>query len=172
MNRQQAVIVGLLIAGLALLAAAVAVPVGQIDKHDTRAQSMQSNEEITASYTVLAYEELSDRGREVYRRALENDGTYAVPEGEGASEFTYLTRDELNGMSPEQQRQATQYVIDRRGASSLPPADESDPDARYDLITVGTYDPEFPSEQHVPNLAAAAVGLVCLGVGGYRYVSA
>ncbi|MFC6755955.1 hypothetical protein ACFQER_03560 [Halomicroarcula sp. GCM10025894] len=81
----------LLVLGVTALLGPALFPVQQVLYHETRAGTMADGPELRAEgYTVIEYENLSERGKEIYVDALRSpDGAYTVPVGQGASEFPY-----------------------------------------------------------------------------------
>lgn len=80
----------LLVVGAVLLIAPALAPVQPVLSHEvggtiTAERSDLRNEDIA----VITYENLSDRGKELYEQALRNGESYRVPVGEGASDFQY-----------------------------------------------------------------------------------
>jgi hypothetical protein len=120
------------------------------------------------NFTVRHYGNLSERGRELYVTALENDGTYAVPVGDGAPDYPYPTDAELP-VDDAQALRASTVVVVRPANASLPPADEGRPGVRLDMMQVRTTNPPLTSTAYLPNYVAAVVGLVALGAGAYVY---
>ncbi|WP_227133813.1 hypothetical protein [Halorubellus salinus] len=120
------------------------------------------------NFTVRYYENLTERGQALYVNALENDGTYAVPVGEGASDYAYPTDAELPDEDAAALRASTVVVV-RPANASLPPADEGSPDVRLDVMQTQTANPPLGSSAYLPNYLAALAGVVALGVAGHRY---
>ena len=91
---------------------------------------MADGSELRAEgYTVIEYENLSERGREIYEAALRSPGgAYTVPVGQGAPAFPYDGADglgDVNGRAAFDERQRlTSVVIERPDDADLPPADE------------------------------------------------
>lgn len=203
---------GLVVLGLVLLLAPALVPVQQYRIHDTRAGTFADRSDLEQQgFTIVAYENLSDRGQELYRKTLRHGGHYTVPIGQGASDFEYGdgTTDEPSDVRGPGSRPGV-IVIERPPNASLPPADEpveaadrmrereqerrkkrrtaSDTDsangtatpttpdyearrrsiARYDIMETSTDTPPITDSSNLIRLLAALVGVLCLGVGGYR----
>lgn len=116
----------LVLLGVAALVVPALVPVQPKLYHDTRAGVTGNATEIEQQgHEIVAYEDLSDRGQELYRRALRADGEYGVPVGEGASAFPYPTATELAETEDFRERNAmTAIAIERPPDADLPPADE------------------------------------------------
>jgi len=120
----------LLVVGVAALLVPALFPVQQVLYHDTGAGTMATGEELRAEgYTVIAYENLSDRGQEIYVASLESpDGAYTVPAGQGAPEFPYDGADEFGSVTGstdfEERQRLTSVVIERPDDADLPPPNE------------------------------------------------
>jgi len=114
--------------GAVLVITPALVPVQPVLFHETGPGTAANGSQIaTQGIEVVAYENLSDRGKELYRRALQNRGVYTVPVGQGASDFEYPSGDEESD-SDEGPRSRFQQpgliAIERPANSSLPEADE------------------------------------------------
>jgi len=126
----------LLVVGVVALLVPALFPVQQVLYHETRAGTTADGSELRAEgYTVIEYENLSERGREIYVAALRSpDRAYTVPVGQGAPEFPYDGADDLGDVSGqaefEERRRLTSVVIERPDDADLPPADE--PVERFD----------------------------------------
>ena len=117
----------LLALGVALLIAPALVPVQPVLYHDTDASTTANRTMLEAEgLEVVAYENLSPRGQELYVEALQNDGDYFVPRGEGAPEFAYPTNEELAALRDDYRArtQLQSIVVERPPNSSLPPPGE------------------------------------------------
>jgi len=120
----------LLVVGVAALLVPALFPVQQVLYHERRAGTTADGPELRAEgYTVIEYENLSERGQEIYVAALRSpERAYTVPVGRGAPEFPYHGADDLgdaNGRAEFEERQRlTSVVIERPDAADLPPADE------------------------------------------------
>ena len=120
----------LLVVGVAALLVPALFPVQQVLYHDTGPGTTASGAELRAEgYTVIEYENLSERGQEIYAAALRSpDRQYTVPAGQGAPEFPYSAAQELgdsNGPDAFEERQRrTSVVIERPDDAELPPPDE------------------------------------------------
>ena len=120
----------LLAVGVVALLLPALFPVQQVLYHGTQAGTMADGSELRAEgYTVIEYENLSERGQEIYVAALQSpDGAYTVPVGQGAPEFPYDgadDRDDVSGRAEFEKRQRlTSVVIERPDGADLPPADE------------------------------------------------
>jgi len=172
-------------------------PVQPMLLHDTRDAAVGPPSELESDgYEIVAYENLTDRGQELYVKTLENDGEYRVPQGTGASDFDYLTDEERRQAYENDNRSATRPLVIERPEddNALPPADEpaeaarnraEDDDnnetddgqtagerrrqivLRYDAIETSTEQPPLGSIEQLSRLLAALLAVVSLGVGGY-----
>lgn len=117
------ILVGL---GIVLLIAPALAPVQAMHFHDTRAGTTANGTELeTHGVRVIPYEDLSERGQELYVKALENNGEYAVPTGEGApDDFHYVTDRDSSDNSGPRERRPGMIAIERPPDADLPPADE------------------------------------------------
>lgn len=183
----------LVVVGLALLLAPALFPLQPVLVHDTRGGGIGNAS--TIEFDVVAYENLSDRGQELYVTTLRSGGRYTVALGDGAPEFTYPTPEELAAANTFSARRAlTVIVIKRPATGDLPPADEpvrqaswiaERPEteagpapnltvaeirqriARFDLMTTKTGLPPLLSTPSLLRLLPILAGVVSLGVGGY-----
>ncbi|MFC6734000.1 hypothetical protein [Haladaptatus sp. DYSN1] len=116
----------LVVLSLALLITPAFVPVEPVKYHNTHPGNGGNATALEREgYQIIAYENLSDRGQELYVKTLENGGRYTVPASEGAPDFPYATGEELSEASDHQERNSLSYiVIERPANSTLPPADE------------------------------------------------
>ena len=120
----------LLVVGIVALLMPALFPVQQVLYHETRAGTTADGSELRAEgYTVIEYENLSERGQEIYVAALRSpDRAYTVSVGQGAPEFPYDGADDLGDVSGqaefEERRRLTSVVIERPDDADLPPADE------------------------------------------------
>jgi len=173
-DRRRAVGTGLLVLGVLSLVVPALVPVGSEHIHDTRPATDESRAELEdRGVPVLAYDDLSDRGQEVYREALLTGGAYSVPTGQGIQALDYRDTD-------------SRFVAIKRPADAedLPPADELrvgpvDEDLpederqrrqnaqRYDLMEVNTGPPSLDSAPQLLRLVVGLLAVLLLGVGGY-----
>lgn len=186
---------GLAALGIVLLVAPALFPTQPVLYHDTDpGMTMNRSELEEHGATVIAYENLSDRGKELYVATLRNDGEYTVPKGQGADDFRYPTNAELGEVeSYEERRRLGQVVIERPADGSLPPADEpvgraeyvAEDDnerrggsnrsvaeireqiARYDAMTTRTGQPDLMATPSLLRFLSGAGGILAIGVGGY-----
>lgn len=174
----------LVVVGVCLFVLPAIFPVQSVLVHDTGPRTSANATELEESgVTVIAYENLSERGQELYRESLDARGEYYVDEGEGASAFPYPSPEELRG-----QQETSRFLmlgtvaIDRAGHDDLPPADEyrvggdaernnsvdeEDITNRYDLMETRKGQPQLGEPAQLGRLAAVLLAVVCLGVGGY-----
>jgi len=176
MERRTTFGVGLVLAGLLLCGLALAFPVDPVRVHDTRgATNMNESVAEGYDYRVVEYENLSERGQELYVKTLENGGVYRVPVGQGAEDFGYAAPGE---------RKAYRGLLIERPAndSHLPPADEHPSMAedvpanestvtRYESMSTQTKRPPVGSGAHLPRLLGLAAGIAALTAGAYLLVS-
>jgi len=117
----------LLVVGVAALLVPALVPVQQVLYHEAGAGTTANGSQLEAEgYTVIAYENLSQRGQEIYVTALESpDREYSVPVGEGAPEFPYDGASEADRREDYRTYQRlTGIVIERPDDADLPPPAE------------------------------------------------
>ena len=80
----------LVVLGVVLLIGPALAPVQQYRVHDTRGGTVSDRAELEEQdFRIVAYQNLSDRGKELYRKTLENGGRYTVPIGQGAPDLEY-----------------------------------------------------------------------------------
>ncbi len=189
MERRTQIGAGLVVVGLLAFGLALAFPVQSVHVHDTTtASTLNETQAEEVGVPVVAYENLSDRGQELYVETLENGGTYRVPVGEGAEDFAYPTNEEARApgglVEGESNQTSNVVVVVKRPTDDgdLPPADETpafaDEDGpnestvmRYDLMTTRTKKPPIGSGAHAPRLAGLVLGLTSLTAGAYVLVS-
>lgn len=116
----------LVVVGLLLLVAPAFAPLQPVLEHDTRRHTFENETALEAQgYRVVEYENLTDRGQELYVQTLEHGGTYRVPVGQGAADFRYPTEAEVDSQRDYEARVALSHVvIERPPNATLPPADE------------------------------------------------
>lgn len=187
----------LLIVGVAALLLPAMFPVQQVLYHDTGARTTANGSQLEAQgYTIIAYENLSERGQEIYVAALHTRGEYTVPIGDGAAEFPYQRPDNYSEMRNYDRRRALTSVVIERSADVDPPPPDEPVDvveyeaeerevsvnqtemeqrqrqtARYDLMTVRRGTPPLTDASNLLRLGAALFGVVAIGVGGYLRAS-
>ena len=184
----------LLVVGIALLIAPALFPIQPVLVHDTRQDSVENASRIREQgYTIVTYENMSERGQQLYVQTLRSGGEYSVPMGEGATEFSYPTSGELDEVEDYRDRIALQGIaIERPANNDLPPPDEPIHAAehvkeryernnltapseeeirrqigRYDLMTTRTASPPLEEPTSLARLVAAGLGVLALGIGGY-----
>lgn len=189
MDRRNQLGTALVVLAALLFVAPAVFPVPVMLVHDTQAVTSAPPDRLEREgYRVIAYENLSERGQELYVETLEHGGVYRVPLGRGAPEFEYPTPAERRQAYENGSRGARLQVVIERPESdeSLPPADEphrgppegereEDGDtkqrepvsSRYDAIRTATERPPLGSTPQLLRLAAAALAVVALGTGGY-----
>lgn len=120
----------LLVVGVAALLVPALFPVQQVLYHDTGAGTTANGSDLEAQgYTVIEYENLSERGQEIYVAALRSpERAYTVPAGEGAPEFPYDGAADIDDATTraafEERQRRTSVVIERPDDTDLPPPDE------------------------------------------------
>lgn len=164
-------------------------PVQPVLAHETWGASTGGPEELRSEgYQIVAYEDLSDRGQELYVRTLENGGQYRVSQKNGAPEFYYPTQAERSEAFENDNVSSLQQVVIERPEDDgdLPPADEprfgpaerdgegntSESErrqvaSRYELLQTSTTQPPLGATPQLIRLAAALLAVLFLGVGGY-----
>jgi len=173
----------LVVLGALLLVVPALFPVQPILIHDTTLRTFDGPQELEQDgYSIVSYENLSERGQELYIRTLEAGGQYQVELGEGAPEYEYLTSNErTEAVSENRTRQPGLVVIERPENVDLPPADEpfgrAAPEEedderrqqvqRYVLMGTATEPPGLGSVPQLLRLGAALSAILSLGVGGY-----
>ena len=190
MNRRNTLGTALVVLALVLFAAPAIFPVQSMLVHDTRDTVTASPAELAEDdHEVLAYENLSERGRELYVKTLENDGEYRVPVGEGAAEFRYPNETERRQAYQGGDRSIVRPLVIERPAddSELPPSDEryfgpgpEEENAsgeeraqheatvqRYDAMDTATEEPPLGATPQLLRLASVLLAVLSLGVGGY-----
>jgi len=177
-------------AALVLLAVVLFVvpaffPVQPTLVHDTRDTVPGDPEMIREEgYGIVAYENLSERGQELYERTLENGGEYRISQGEGAPDFAYPTDAERRAaFRNDSSERPGGIVIERpEDDAGLPPAGERafgppregeteeerrERALRYDAMQTRMEQPPLGSPPQLLRLAAALFAVISLGVGGY-----
>ena len=190
MDRRNVVGTALVALAIVLFVVPALFPVQAVLVHDTRDRVEGSPSELRdEGHEVIAYENLSERGQELYVETLRNDGEYRVPKGEGAPEFDYLTDAERREAFRNDNESAVRSVVIERPEddSDLPPADEfgvgpgdeeeeelsgdeqerRETMRRYDAMRTTTEQPPLDSPPQLLRLGAALLAVISLGVGGY-----
>lgn len=186
----------LVVLGIVLLVGPAAMPAQQVLTHDTRPGTQANATQLEAEgVTILHYDDLSDRGQELYVQTLRNGGRLTVPVGEGAPDFEYQSSSEADGSQSVRGRFAHMgFVIERPPDADLPTADErveryrsprdreqtTDDErqaemeerrrqiARYDLMVTQIDTPPLDASSNLVRLLSAVVGVLAVGIGGYR----
>lgn len=116
----------LVLVGVVLMLAPAAVPVQPHLVHSSSPGTINDEAALEAEgYTIVAYEDLSDRGQAIYRATLRQGGTYTVPSDAGATDFPYPSGEDLADVEDFRQREIqASVVIERPPDADLPPADE------------------------------------------------
>ena len=189
MNRRNKLGTALVVLAVVLFVVPAFFPVQAVLVHDTRETVPGEPDAIREEgYDIVAYGNLSDRGRELYVRALENGGEYRVGHGEGAPEFEYPTDEERRAAFRNETRERPGGIVIERPEddANLPPADERffgppqeeeeeeenaderrERARRYDAMETGTEHPPLGSPPQLIRLLATLLAVVSLGVGGY-----
>jgi hypothetical protein len=170
-------------------------PAPQMRYHETW-QTIGGNESQIEQRgaTIVEYEDLSERGQDLYVATLRNDGRYSVPAGQGAPEFPYPTEQERAELDEEDEQAARMLgvvVIERpEDDSDLPPADERPPHRpdeeeiegefnetayeqrrqqvlQYDMMETRTGPPPLSAPSNLLRLVAVLLAVLSLGIGGY-----
>lgn len=191
MNRRNTV--GTALVGLAVVLFVVPafVPVQPVLTHNTQAFTPGTGEDLAADgFRIVAYENLSDRGQELYRTTLERGGQYQVPAGRGAPEFDYPTDGEVARARGESETRPGSVVVERAVEhEDLPRPDEHFTGAveeegegpvnetvlerrrqqtlRFDLMQTRTGQPSLNSPPQLARLVAALLAVLSMGLGGY-----
>ncbi|WP_436907353.1 hypothetical protein [Halosimplex marinum] len=188
MNRRNTIGTALVVLAAVLFTVPAVFPVQAMLLHDTGSYATGPPEELRQEgHEIIAYGNLSERGQELYRKALENDGEYRVPVGEGAPEFSYLNQTERRQAYENDNASAVQPVVIERPeeGGDLPPADEPDfrpppgenvseeerqraeATLRYDAMRTETSEPPLGATPQLLRLASVLLAVLSLGVGGY-----
>jgi hypothetical protein len=181
MEKRSKIGIGLIGLGLVLMGLTLAFPVEPVLIHDTSEPwefNKSKSEEL--GYRVVSYENLSDRGQELYVRTLEADGRYKTSVDEGAKDWEYPTKGEQRapGVIAENDQTTNVAVIIERpeNDSHLPPAsggDDSGESAndtdyrRYDKMETVQRTPPIGSGAHIPRLLGLLLSVASLTGGGY-----
>lgn len=172
---------GLVVLAVCLFTLPALFPVQTVLMHDTTAVTFDGREQIEAEgVEIITYDNLSEYGKELYVNALENDGKYSVPPGEGADDFEYLTGSERRDAFGETNRRPASVAIDRANVTDTPVADE--PFAhevgdgldergkkvqRYDMVQTTVERPSLNEPRQLVRLVALLLAVLSLGMGGY-----
>lgn len=188
MERDDALGTGLVVLGIVLFAVPALFPVQSVLVHNTSPGTFGGPDQLEEEgIEIIAYENMSDRGQELYRDTLEAGGEYRVQSGDGAPEFSYPTAGERTDARRERpDRRPGVVAIERPEDGDLPRADEpidrgpADGEGaeqrrqqaqRYDLMQTGTEPPPLGSTPQLLRLVAALLAVVSVGLGGYLRAS-
>ncbi len=188
MNRRNTLGTVLVVLAIVLFVIPAFFPVQAVLIHNTEASQPGEPELIREDgYNIIPYQNLSDRGQELYVRTLESGGEYSVTQGSGAPDFSYPTdaerRAAFENESVEGPVAPGGVVIVRPGDdANLPPADERpfgpprenetdqerrDRNLRYDAMQTRTEQPSLGDPSQLLRLLAGLLAVISLGVGGY-----
>jgi hypothetical protein len=195
MNRRNQLGSALVVLAIVLFVVPALFPVQPMLTHYTGTSTSAPPAELEQrGFDIVAYENLTERGQELYVEALEHDGEYRVPNGTGAPAFDYPTDAERREAYERRENESiegpvrTGIVIIERPAddSSLPPSDEryferdrgeGETDSnesqrremilRYDEMRTSTEQPPLGAPPQLLRLGAVLLAVVSLGVGGY-----
>ena len=189
MNRRNTLGTALVVLAVVLFVGPAVFPVQPVLTHDTDRTTRDSPSELREQgIPVVAYENLSERGQEVYVAALEGED-YRVGRDAGAPDFQYPTSAERREAFEADNISGTGMVVIERPEddSVLPPPDErffgprEEEEAeseeeleerrqqvlRYDAMVTGTGQPPLGSTRQLLRLGAVMLAVVSLGTGGY-----
>jgi hypothetical protein len=189
MNRRNTLGTALVVLAVVLFVGPAVFPVQPVLTHDTDRTTRDSPSELREQgIPVVAYENLSERGKEVYVAALEGED-YRVGQDAGAPDFRYPTSAERREAFEADNVSGTGMVVIERPEddSVLPPPDErffgprEEEEAeseeeleerrqqvlRYDAMVTGTGQPPLGSTRQLLRLGAVMLAVVSLGTGGY-----
>ncbi|MBX0293594.1 hypothetical protein [Haloarcula nitratireducens] len=126
MTRRDTLGSALLVLGVVALLGPALFPVQPVLYHDTGYGSPENESQLREQgYRIVAYENLSERGRHLYVETLRSGGEHTVPVGEGAPAFSYPDSERLGEIEDyAERRRLTTVVIERPPEADLPPADE------------------------------------------------
>ncbi|MFB1066801.1 hypothetical protein [Natrinema sp. H-ect4] len=160
-------------------------PVQAMLTHDTTDSTFDGQDQLEAQgVEIINYDNLSERGQELYVQALENGGEYRVSTEQGAPEFDYMTSGERAQLQRENPEHRPGVVaIERPDDATLPPADEPfnrgsnkndeeyeqrrEQAQRYDLMEISKGPPPLGSTPQLLRLGVALLAVVSFGIGGY-----
>ena len=193
MNRRNTLGTALVVLAVVLFVVPAVFPVQPVLIHDTDRSTRDSPSELREQgVPVVAYENLSERGKEVYVAALERED-YRVGQDAGAPDFRYPTSAERREAFEADNMSGTGMVVIERPEddSELPPPDErffgareeeeaendEQPEERreerrervlrYDAMMTATGQPPLGSTRQLLRLGAVMLAVVSLGTGGY-----
>jgi len=182
MTRRTAIGTALLGLSVVLFVLPALAPVQPVLVHDTDPGTFGGPGELREEgVRIVSYDELSERGQELYLAALDTNGEYQVPQGEGAPAFEYPTSTERSDARGDGQERPGVIAVERPVDGDLPPGDEPFSEAssddedderrqtaqRYDLMRTATEPPGLGAQPQLLRLAAVLLATLSLGVGGY-----
>ncbi len=185
MNRRNQFGTALIVLAVVLFTLPALFPIQAVLTHDTNPGTFSSKEQLQEEgIEIVAYENLTERGQELYAQTLEAGGEYRIPVEEGATDFEYLTGKERMQAYENSPNRPGSIVIERPENSDLPEADEpfnQEPRntgraedeqrrqqvQRYDMMETATGPPPLGAISQLLRLAAALLAVLALGVGGY-----
>ncbi|MHB9287533.1 hypothetical protein ACKVMT_10915 [Halobacteriales archaeon Cl-PHB] len=176
---------GLVVLAVCLFTLPALFPVQTVLMHDTTAVTFDGQEQIEAEgVEIVSYGNLSTYGQELYVNALENDGKYSVPPGEGAEDFEYLTGSERRAAFGETNHRPASIAIDRANVRDIPVADEpfahevgtgldehGQKVQRYDMMQTTVERPSLSEPRQLVRLVGLLLAVLSLGIGGYQLSS-
>ena len=185
MNRRNTLGTALVVLAAVLFVVPAFFPVQAALVHNTGASQPGEPELIREDgYDIVAYENLSERGQELYVKTLENGGEHSVTQGNGAPDFEYPTSAERGATfeNGSLDRPGAIVVVRPEDDDDLPRADERpfgppregetekerrERHLRYDAMDTRTEQPSLGALPQLLRLFAALLAVVSLGVGGY-----
>ncbi|MFB6227118.1 MAG: hypothetical protein ABEH88_00770 [Halobacteriales archaeon] len=185
MNRRNTIGAALVALAVVLFVIPAFFPVQAMLVHDTGATQPGEPELIREDgYEIVSYENLSDRGQELYVQTLENGGEYSVTQGQGAPDFSYPTSAERDAAFENEslERPGAIVIVRPEDDAALPPSDERDfgpprdgetdeerreRNLRYDAMETRTEQPSLGALPQLLRLLAGLLAVISLGVGGY-----
>jgi hypothetical protein len=186
MNRRNQLGTAFIVLAVVLFTLPALFPVQAVLTHDTGPVTFDNREQLQEQgISIIAYENMTERGQELYVQTLEAGGEYRVPVGEGASDFEYLTGKERMQVYEDNTNQRPGIiVVERPEDSDLPEADEPFSEGprntdrpedeqrrqqvqRYDMMQTSTGPPPLAAISQLLRLAAGLLAVLSLGVGGY-----
>jgi hypothetical protein len=185
MNRRNALGTVLVALAIVLFVVPVFFPVQAVLIHNTEGSQPGEPELIREDgYDIVAYENLSDRGQELYVQTLENGGEHSVTQGDGASDFEYPTSAERRAAFENEtiNRPGAIVIVRPENDAALPQADERpfgppregeteeerrERHLRYDAMDTRIEQPSLGSLSQLLRLIAGLLAVVSLGAGGY-----
>jgi len=166
----------LLLLSVVLFGVFLTTSVNDVRIHDTSLYISERSSVHDVEYTpIVEYENLSERGQEIYRATLENDGRYWTPIGEGASDFEYsanttVKNDTVSGSGFEGGRVPTIIIERPEDDAFLPPIDEPY-EEKYDWMATSTQEPPIMSGKHNRKLGSISFAIITLISGVYVYTT-